>query len=147
MERDIELSLEAPDELIYSLGRHAFLSIVQNLLVNAVRYGHDGGKVAVELSVNERALILSVADDGPGIAEAERNLVFERFYRVAGTDVSGSGLGLAIVAQAVARLRGTVRLASGLDGRGSCFTVELPAQLAPPALQDDQRISNHSSEK
>lgn len=128
MARDIELSLDAPDELNCSLVQHAFLSIVQNLLTNAVRYGNDGGRVAVEISVIEGTLTLSVADDGPGIAEAERSLVFERFYRVAGTDTSGSGLGLAIVTQAVARLRGTVHLRSGLDGRGCCFTVTLPLQ-------------------
>jgi signal transduction histidine kinase len=126
MARNIELSLEAPDELRCSLVQHAFLSVVQNLLTNAVRYGHDGGKVAVELSVLEGTLTLLVADDGPGIAEVERSLVFERFYRVAGTDISGSGLGLAIVAQAVARLRGTVILTAGLNGRGCCFTVALP---------------------
>jgi signal transduction histidine kinase len=126
MARNIELSLEAPDELTCNLVQHAFLSIVQNLLTNAVRYGHDGGRVAVEILVIEGILTLSVADDGPGIAEAERSLVFERFYRVAGTDISGSGLGLAIVTQAVARLRGTVSLTSGLNGRGCCFTVALP---------------------
>jgi signal transduction histidine kinase len=142
MTRNMELSLEAPDELHCSLVQHAFLSVVQNLLSNAVRYGHDGGRVAVELWLLEGTLMLSVADDGPGIAEAERSLVFERFYRVAGTDISGSGLGLSIVAQAVARLRGTVHLTSGLEGRGCCFTVALPVQLAPPLPKDDERSKN-----
>ncbi|MES3024354.1 MAG: ATP-binding protein [Pseudomonadota bacterium] len=127
MARDIELSLEAPDVLMHTLEAHAFASIVQNLLTNAVRYGKAGGLVAVELSTAGGGLTLTVADDGPGIAEAERALVFERFYRVAGNDVAGSGLGLAIVAQAVARLHGSVRLEAGLDGHGCKFVVELPA--------------------
>lgn len=72
------------------------------------------------------ALRLSVTDNGPGIAEADRSLVFERFYRIAGTDSAGTGFGLAIVAQAVARLHGTVSLETGNDGRGCRFLVELP---------------------
>jgi two-component system sensor histidine kinase QseC len=134
MERNIDLSLEAPDELTHQIDRNAFLSIVHNLLSNALHYGHNNehnnehnsGEVHVELSVLDTVVMLSVADDGPGIAEAERALVFERFYRVAGADKSGSGLGLAIVAQAVARLHGAVRLESGLHGRGCRFIVELP---------------------
>lgn len=124
--RDIDLALEAPDTLLCALEMHSFQSIVQNLLSNALRYGDEGGKVVVELFAHQDVLTLVVADNGPGIAESERTLVFERFYRVAGNDVSGSGLGLAIVAQAVARLRGTVRLERGLDGRGCKFIVELP---------------------
>ncbi|PWF42425.1 ATP-binding protein [Massilia glaciei] len=126
MARVIELSLEAPDVLTHTLEAHAFASIVQNLLTNAVRHGKQGGQVAVELFKHEGVLNLTVADDGPGIAEAERALVFERFYRVAGNDAQGSGLGLAIVAQAVARLNGSVRLEAGPGGRGCKFIVRLP---------------------
>ncbi|MFZ6798419.1 sensor histidine kinase [Undibacterium sp. Di24W] len=135
-EGNIDLSLEAPDELTRQIDRNAFLSIVHNLLSNALHYGHEKkldaehqrGEVHVELILLNTVVMLSVADDGPGIAEAERALVFERFYRVAGSDKSGSGLGLAIVAQAVARLHGRVRIESGLHGRGCRFIVELPLQ-------------------
>jgi len=133
MQRNIELGLEAPDALIAPIDRHAFLSIVQNLLTNAMHYGHNkllnSGQVQVTLSVLDNIVSLSVADDGPGIAEAERQLVFERFYRVAGSDQPGSGLGLAIVAQAVAKLHGKVHLESGLNGLGCCFTVEIPLKV------------------
>lgn len=124
--RQIELSLEAPDQLTHRLDAQALQSIVQNLLSNALRYTQNGGEIALELSEHQDQLRLSVADNGPGIAQAEQALVFERFYRVTGTDVAGSGLGLAIVAAAVARLRGTVRLEPGLHGRGCCFIVEIP---------------------
>jgi two-component system sensor histidine kinase QseC len=127
MAREIELSLEAPDTLEHPLDLHAFESIVQNLLTNAVRYVQAGGEVVVELLREQDTLVFAVADNGPGIAKAERALVFERFYRVAGNDVQGSGLGLAIVVQAVARLHGTVRLEAGLHGHGCKFVVELPA--------------------
>lgn len=128
--RDIDLSLEAPDVLLHRLESHAFASIVQNLLGNALRYVRHGGQVAVELAARHGVLVLTVADDGPGIAASEQALVFERFYRVAGNDTSGSGLGLAIVAQAVKRLHGTVRLETGLGGCGCTFIVELNAPLS-----------------
>lgn len=124
--RQIELSLEAPDQLTHRLDTQALQSIVQNLLSNALRYTQNGGEIALELSEHQDQLRLSVADNGPGISQAEQALVFERFYRVTGTDVAGSGLGLAIVTAAAARLRGSVRLEPGLHGRGCCFIVEIP---------------------
>ena len=71
--------------------------------------------------------MLEVVDDGPGIPAAERARVFDRFYRVAGTDVPGSGLGLAIVKQVADLHRARVELADGLDGRGVTARVLLPA--------------------
>lgn len=130
MARDIDLSLEAPDVLLHRLEPHAFQSIVQNLLDNASRYVQRGGQVVVGLGERHGMLVLTVADDGPGIAASEQALVFERFYRVAGNDASGSGLGLAIVAQAVKRLHGTVRLEPGIRGRGCTFVVELHTPIS-----------------
>lgn len=128
--RNIELALEAPDQLYHPVDPLAWQSVVQNLLSNAIRYGREHGLVEISLSLQPIAdptvLRLSVADDGPGITAAEQALVFERFYRVAGSDIPGSGLGLAIVAQAVARMRGQLRLEPGLNGAGCCFVVELP---------------------
>lgn len=128
--RGIDLTLDAPDGLAARLDLPAFQSIVENLLHNALRYVHDGARIAVTLVREEDALTLAVADDGPGIAPAERERVFERFYRCAGTERSGSGLGLAIVRQAVGRMGGRITLGAGLEGRGAGFRVWLP--LAPP---------------
>jgi len=127
MAREIELSLDAPDALPMRLEAHAFQSVLHNLVDNAVRYGSEGGRVAVELRREAGALVLVVADDGPGIAPAERELVFDRFYRAAGQDAAGSGLGLAIVKQAALRLGGSVTLGAGLDGRGCGFELRVPA--------------------
>jgi two-component system sensor histidine kinase QseC len=71
---------------------------------------------------------LSVADDGPGIPPTEQAGIFERFRRGAGQQAPGSGLGLAIVKQAAARLGGSVRLGSGLEGRGCAFVIEITGQ-------------------
>jgi signal transduction histidine kinase len=124
--RQIELSLEAPDKLSHPLERHTFQSILHNLLDNAIRYIHPGGKIVVELKQAATALMLSVTDDGPGIAEEDRRTVFERFYRGKAHDLPGSGLGLAIVQQAALRMGGEVVLSGGLDGRGCQFTVAIP---------------------
>jgi len=126
MARKIDLSLSAPHSLFNVIDANLLQSIVQNLLNNAILYVQEGGQVEVELSQMADVMRLSVADNGPGIAEADRELVFERFYRGAGHDVAGTGLGLAIVAQAVARLDGQIELATGLDERGCCFTVTIP---------------------
>ena len=128
MARQIELSLAAPDTLLSVIDANVLQSIVQNLLNNAILYVHEGGQVEVELRQSAEAIILSVADNGPGIAEADRERIFERFYRGAGHDVAGTGLGLAIVAQAVARLNGQIELSAGLSGQGCRFTVEIPCR-------------------
>lgn len=126
MARDIELSLEAPDNLWRTLERPTLESILNNLVDNAVRYGRPGGSVVVTLHDEEGRLALTVQDDGPGIAPAEQARVFERFHRGAGHDATGSGLGLSIVRAAATRLGGTVHLIDGLAGRGVGFLVNLP---------------------
>lgn len=126
LQRRMELSLDAPDQLWLSIDEPVLLSIVGNLVDNAVRYGRDGGSIVVGLRTEDGKLLLQVRDDGPGIPEADRARVFERFYRVAGNEQPGSGLGLAIVQQAAARLGGEVVLTEGLAGQGVGFLVRLP---------------------
>ncbi|MBA3697013.1 MAG: sensor histidine kinase N-terminal domain-containing protein [Methylotenera sp.] len=71
--------------------------LLNNLIDNAIRYSPRGAKITVSLQAVKDKAILSVLDNGPGIADSEKSKVFERFYRVLGTDESGCGLGLAIV--------------------------------------------------
>jgi two-component system sensor histidine kinase TctE len=71
--------------------------LLNNLLDNAIRYSPRGSKITVSLQSSDQGIVLSVQDNGPGIARTEQDKVFERFYRVLGTDESGCGLGLAIV--------------------------------------------------
>ena len=133
MERNMEMVLEAPDTLPHQLEANTFQSIVHNLVSNAIRYGRKGGRIVVTLKQENDNLFLSVADDGPGIGLAQREQVFERFYRGLGHDASGAGLGLAIVRQAAARLNARVELSEGLRGLGCCFSVWIPAPSAKPA--------------
>jgi signal transduction histidine kinase len=84
--------------------------VVDNLLDNAAIHGVQGGRVLVELERENGSWLLRVADDGPGIPEAERERLLEPFARGADTDAPGTGLGLAIVAQQVALHGGDLRL-------------------------------------
>ncbi len=104
--------------------------VLTNLLDNAIRYGRANGSVHVTVrAAQSQGFELVISDDGPGIPEAERERVFERFYRVPGQNVSGSGLGLAIVLQAARRMGGRITLRAGLDGQG------LSAKLAVPTAR------------
>lgn len=105
----------------------ALRSLASNLVDNAIRYTPAGGRIEVRVfKVGDRA-VLEVADTGPGIPLEERQRVFDRFHRVAGTEAPGSGLGLAIVKQ-VAGLHGAkLELAEGLDGGGLTVRVSMKA--------------------
>jgi two-component system sensor histidine kinase TctE len=71
--------------------------LLSNLIDNALRYTPQGGSVTVRVRRDGEHALLEVEDTGPGIAPSERANVFERFYRILGSNVQGSGLGLAIV--------------------------------------------------
>lgn len=125
----LELSLESPDRCVQTLDRVAFESVLQNLLGNAIAHGcaaGRGNRVVTRLWVETTQWSLSVADNGAGIALADRARVFERFFRGADQDSSGAGLGLAIASQGAARLGGRINLSEGLEGRGCCFTLVVP---------------------
>jgi two-component system OmpR family sensor kinase len=92
-------------------------ALVRNLIDNAVRYTPAGGAVDVSVEVHAAVVHLIVEDSGPGIDPAERERVFEPFFRILGTQQTGSGLGLAIVRSAAQALGGRVELDARGDGR------------------------------
>jgi two-component system sensor histidine kinase TctE len=103
------------------------LEMIVNLVDNAVRYTPQGGQVTISVDRADDGWRLAVADTGPGIPVHERKHVFERFYRIDGTDGEGSGLGLSIV-QEIARACGAVvELGDGEGGRGLVVSVMFPA--------------------
>ena len=126
----IELRLEAPDSLVARIDVAAFQSILENLLNNALLHASGATQVAVALQPLQDNLLLVVEDDGLGIAPADREKVFERFYRGADAQAGGTGLGLAIVRQAAVRMGGSVHAQAGLEGIGAAFHVRLPLQPA-----------------
>ncbi len=135
----IDLGVAAAQPVRIEGDPDALRTLLRNLIDNAVRYTPAGGRVDVTVEAVPAAdaaggARLSVSDDGPGIAPAERARVFDRFYRRAGTEPPGSGLGLAIV-KAIADAHGaTVQLADGPSGSGLTVSVWFPAgRVAIPA--------------
>lgn len=99
-QRNIDLGFEESETPAYFHGNSFLLTeLLSNLLDNALRYTPVGGTVTVRVTQTAGLTILEVEDSGPGIPEQDRLRVFDRFYRVLGTQTDGSGLGLAIVRQ------------------------------------------------
>ncbi|WP_298018226.1 ATP-binding protein [uncultured Castellaniella sp.] len=124
--RLINLSLDAPETLLFAVNRAGFISILDNLVDNAIRYTASSGHVEVRIVRFSKHLELSVCDDGPGILPAERERIFERFYRIPGTTQQGSGLGLAIVRRIAQSHGATIQWCAGLHGRGIGVIVSIP---------------------
>ncbi|KVN32220.1 histidine kinase [Burkholderia pyrrocinia] len=104
--------------------------LLNNLVDNAIRYAGDGARVDVGARLDGATPVLEVSDDGPGIPDAERADVWERFYRGAGSQAattSGSGLGLSIVKRIAEQHRATVALGTSAGGRGLTVTVRFDA--------------------
>src|SRR5262245_2774500 len=115
--------------------RDEIVQLLQNLIQNALKYGKPGGRIGVEIAHEPKAggrgarFVLSVTDDGPGIAPEHLPRLTERFYRVsvaASREKGGTGLGLAIVKHILNRHRGELIITSKL-GQGSTFAAILPA--------------------
>ena len=120
---DIDFHADAPCER--PLHQESAWALVDNLISNAIKYSPEHGRIAVRLApLAEGGCRLSISDQGPGIAEALRQRVFERFYRIPGQAQSGSGLGLAIAERAAARNGASIRLDAGPEGRGLLVTVD-----------------------
>lgn len=123
--RDIDLGVGACAALSLTGQADSLRMLLGNLVDNALRYTPAGGRVDVELGVDNGNVVISVSDSGPGIPAAERERVFERFYRLAGSETPGSGLGLAIVRQVAVLHGGRVELDTSPAG-GLAVRVVLP---------------------
>lgn len=116
--KGVEVSLAAGDAAPVPGDAVLLAVLLRNLLDNAVRYTPSGGEVEVSVEHTSGGVSLAVIDSGPGIPEAERGKVFERFHRVLGSGEDGSGLGLSIVRRIADLHRAGVSLDTGPGGRG-----------------------------
>jgi two-component system sensor histidine kinase TctE len=140
LERRIDLGFEGTDAPVLVKGDPVLLrELLKNLLDNAIRYTQIEGAVTVRVSADPHAnwARLEVLDNGPGIAEAERALVFERFYRILGSGSDGSGLGLAIVREIALQHRAQVFLSESPAPQdpkrpGTSITVQFPLDANAP---------------
>jgi two-component system sensor histidine kinase TctE len=131
MERDIDLGFEGTGRPCWVEGNPLLLQeLVNNLVDNALRYSRKGGRVTVRVLQEDDESVLEVEDNGIGIDEGDIDMVFERFYRVLGTETEGSGLGLAIVRGIADLHRGRVRLVPNPQERGTIARVAFPRSEA-----------------
>ena len=102
--------------------------MLRNLVDNALRYCPDGSRIAIDAHWHAGRARIAVRDDGPGVDDASRQRLTERFFRVLGHGQAGSGLGLSIVKR-IADLHGIdLAFGAGLDGRGLGVTLDLPPE-------------------
>ena len=126
--KGVDLGLgRTQDGLVVRGDAEGLRTLLSNLVDNAMRYTPAGGHVDVSAQRDTQRIVLVVTDTGPGIPAHERERVFDRFYRRAGSDQPGSGLGLAIVRSIAERHGARVQLDSGADGRGLVARVVFPA--------------------
>jgi two-component system sensor histidine kinase KdpD len=104
-----------------------------NVLENAARFSPAHGCLQLRAGADDKELLFSVSDEGPGIPEAERAKIFDMFYTAARGDRGGqgTGLGLAICQGMVGAHGGRISVADGIEGRGTCITLHLPLQAQP----------------
>ena len=131
----IDLGFEGAAEPALVEGSRLLLhELLNNLVDNAVRYTSPGGKVTARVTARD-FVVVDIEDNGVGISESDRELIFERFYRVTGTEAAGTGLGLPIVRSIASQHRASVQVRPNPAERGSVFTVIFPRIPALPQRQ------------
>ncbi|BCF96946.1 hypothetical protein PPGU19_015150 [Paraburkholderia sp. PGU19] len=100
--------------------------LLDNLVDNAIKYGHVQGRVEIATWNDADSIYVEVRDDGPGVPEEDLSRLHDRFFRGTSHVEKGSGLGLSIVARIVAQLRGKLDYTAGMDGKGFGVRVGLP---------------------
>lgn len=124
LEKNIDLGFISEDKNLLIKGNAVLLrELLNNLIENAILYSANGGNITVGIKRENNDILLYVQDDGIGIAADHQDLIFERFYRVLGTQQTGCGLGLTIVQEIAERHFSTVSIISKGEGFGSLFTV------------------------
>lgn len=140
----IDLGFEQPGYPIMVFGNPVMLrELLSNLIDNGLRYTPAGGSVTVRIRTGEGGgvAILEVEDTGPGIPHGERGHIFERFYRILGSNVEGSGLGLSIVREIAQQHGAEVDIFNNPRSHdpkypGSLFRVSLQMEQRPDFIDD-----------
>ncbi len=105
---------------------------ISNLLTNASKYTPDGGHVTLKLSLESRAILIQVVDNGYGVPEFQKDRIFEKFFRADNTaKQEGTGLGLYIVKEIIEASGGMIWFES-MEGKGSTFSITLPLEGSKP---------------
>jgi two-component system sensor histidine kinase TctE len=140
----IDLGYEPAAQEVPIAGNAVMLrEMLSNLIDNALRYTPRGGAVTVRVRASGEQALLEVEDNGPGIPAAERSHVFERFYRILGSNAEGSGLGLAIVREVAQQHGAEVDLfanprAADPKHPGCLFRVTFPLRMQDQSGEDSE---------
>jgi len=130
--KGVDLGLQQADPASIDGQPDALQILLRNLVDNAVKYTPGGGTVDISVLSGAGTVAVQVEDSGPGIPPDERERVFDRFYRVAGSEAAGSGLGLAII-KAIAERHGavlTLGSSERLGGLMATVTFKTPVQTS-----------------
>jgi signal transduction histidine kinase len=126
-DKKIVINRRIPEDLIFPTDAQKFEIILINLLGNAVEFNHNGGLINIDIEENKAGLMVTVRDNGPGIAVPDQEVIFDRFKQLeAGTTKGhrGHGLGLSICWSLAELLSGALDLDSQ-SNNGSCFILTL----------------------
>lgn len=126
--KNIQIRPDIKDEIYYNTDRMGFISVVMNLIENAIKYSEFGGVIEVTLSDSVSSVMLVVKDTGYGIPDEYKKKVFEKFFRIGSEDTrktKGTGLGLFIVARFMEIYKGKITLTDNTP-RGTIFELSLP---------------------
>ncbi len=124
--KGVDLGLLHADEVSVKGQADALMILMRNLVDNAIKYTPVGGTVDLSVHAADGGATVMVEDSGPGIPEEERERVFDRFYRIAGSEASGSGLGLAIIKAIAERHGATLTLGRSERLGGLSAVVAFP---------------------
>lgn len=125
--KHLDIGVEGTQDVQVLINEMDLITLVKNLVDNAIRYTPEGGRVDLSVCMDNGAARLQIQDSGPGIAPEERARVFDPFYRSLGTDEAGSGLGLSIVQAIADRTGAQIRLGYSDQSHesGLCVSVWL----------------------
>jgi two-component system OmpR family sensor kinase len=143
--KNLEIAIDVPERASFHGHEIDGLTLLKNLIGNAIQYTPPGGKISCAAWEDSQGLTIRVEDSGPGIPEADRERVFSPFYRVLGSTEIGSGLGLAIVRTIIDRMHGRIALENIVeDGqiRGLRMTMYFPA-----LPKSSRAIASHSADQ
>jgi two-component system OmpR family sensor kinase len=140
--KHIDIGVEGEHDAHILANELDLMSVLKNLVDNAIRYTPDGGRVDLSVTTESGRAILKIQDSGPGIQVAERQRVFEPFYRTLGNNQVGSGLGLSIVKAVTDRIGAEIQLGFSDEARHSGLCVCLLVPMAKPLPTGLQKIED-----
>ncbi|MDA8020665.1 MAG: HAMP domain-containing histidine kinase [Thermoanaerobaculia bacterium] len=146
--REIDLKVEIQSRSVVMATSESLQRILDNLIDNALRFTHAGGRILLRVSDREGETEIVVSDDGVGIPKTELTRVFDRFHRLqreVDERRKGTGLGLNIVRGLVKELRGQIRAISGDGQPGTRFEIRLPKASEESAPHDSRKYDEQET--